>query len=100
MALFKRLSWNALRCCRRQPCQDLCSKIWRRGSRQGSAIFKRVFGHERYAAGKKPRPPCLEASLKCRSCRKGRWAPPVRMLKLTEARSITAYKWVHPDEER
>jgi hypothetical protein len=49
---------------------------------------------------KKPRPPCLEASLKCRSCRKGHWAPPVRMLKLTEARSITAYKWVHPDEER
>jgi hypothetical protein len=35
----------------------------------------------------------LEASLKCRSCRKGRWAPPVRMLKLTEARSITPYKW-------
>jgi hypothetical protein len=29
----------------------------------------------------------------------GRWAPPVRMLKLTEARSLTPYKWVHPDEE-
>ncbi|WP_456627706.1 hypothetical protein [Bradyrhizobium sp. URHC0002] len=42
----------------------------------------------------------LEASLKCRSCRKGRSAPPVRMIKLTEARVITPYKWVHPDEER
>jgi hypothetical protein len=42
----------------------------------------------------------LEASLKCRSCRKGRHAPPVRMIKLTEDREITPYKWVHPDEER
>ena len=42
----------------------------------------------------------LEASLKCRTCRKGRSAPPVRMIKLTEAREITPYKWVHPDEER
>ena len=41
----------------------------------------------------------LEASLKCRSCRKGRHAPPVRMVKLTEAREITSYKWVHPDED-
>jgi len=42
----------------------------------------------------------LEASLKCRSCRKGRHAPPIRMIKLTAAREITPYKWVHPDEER
>jgi hypothetical protein len=42
----------------------------------------------------------LEASLKCRSCRKGRHAPPVRMIKLTERQEITPYKWVHPDEER
>src|SRR6266403_414334 len=42
----------------------------------------------------------LEASLKCRSCRKDRYAPPVRMIKLTEAREITPYLWVHPDEER
>ena len=27
-------------------------------------------------------------------------APPVRMIKLTETRAITPYKWVHPDEER
>ena len=26
----------------------------------------------------------LEAALKCRSCRKGRYAPPVHMIKLTE----------------
>jgi hypothetical protein len=42
----------------------------------------------------------LEASLKCRSCRKGRYAPPVHMIKLTEQQEITPYKWVHPDEER
>jgi hypothetical protein len=42
----------------------------------------------------------LEAALKCRSCRKGRYAPLVHMIKLTETREITPYKWVHPDEER
>jgi hypothetical protein len=42
----------------------------------------------------------LEASLKCRSCKKGRHAPPVRMIKLAKTREITPYKWVHPDEER
>jgi hypothetical protein len=42
----------------------------------------------------------LEAALKCRSCRKGRYAPPVHMIKLTERREITPYPWVHPDEER
>jgi hypothetical protein len=39
------------------------------------------------------------AALKCRSCRKGRYAPPVHMIKLTETREITPYMWVHPDEE-
>jgi hypothetical protein len=42
----------------------------------------------------------LEASLKCRSCRKGRYAPPVHMIKLTEQREISPYKWVHPDGDR
>jgi hypothetical protein len=42
----------------------------------------------------------LEAPLKCRSCRNGRYAPPVHMIKLTETREITPYKWVHPDEEK
>jgi hypothetical protein len=42
----------------------------------------------------------IEASLKCRSCRKGRHAPPVHMIKLTEKREITPYLWVHPDQER
>jgi hypothetical protein len=42
----------------------------------------------------------LEASLKCRSCRKARWTPPVRMIKLTEAREITPCKYVDPDEDR
>jgi hypothetical protein len=42
----------------------------------------------------------LEAALKCRSCRKRRYAPPVHMIKLTETREITPYVWVHQDEER
>jgi len=42
----------------------------------------------------------LEASLKCRSCRKGRHAPPVHMIKLTATQEITPYAWVHPDEDR
>ena len=42
----------------------------------------------------------LEAALKCRSCRKGRYAPPVHMIKLTQQREITRYVWVHPDEDR
>jgi len=40
----------------------------------------------------------LEASLKCCSFRKGRYAPPVHMIKLTD--EITPYQWVHPDQER
>ena len=41
----------------------------------------------------------LEAALKCRSCRKGRYSP-AHMIKLTETREIAPYVWVHPDEER
>jgi hypothetical protein len=41
----------------------------------------------------------LEAALKCRSCKKGRYAPPVHMIKLTQEREITPYMWVHPDED-
>jgi hypothetical protein len=40
----------------------------------------------------------LEAALKCRSCKKGRYAPPVHMIKLTRQREITPYVWVHPDD--
>jgi hypothetical protein len=39
----------------------------------------------------------LEAALKCRSCKKGRYAPPVHMIKLTAEREITPYVWVHPE---
>jgi hypothetical protein len=42
----------------------------------------------------------LEAALKCRSCRTPRYSPRVHMVKLTEARQTTPYKWVHPDEDR
>jgi hypothetical protein len=41
----------------------------------------------------------LEAALKCRSCKKGRYAPPVQVIRLTQ-REIAPYVWVHPDEER
>jgi hypothetical protein len=40
-----------------------------------------------------------EAALKCRSCRKGRYDPPVH-IKLTERQEITPYTWVTPAEER
>jgi hypothetical protein len=47
------------------------------------------------------RPPIRsEASLKCRSFWKGRYAPPVHMIRLTEQRQTVPYVWVHPDEER
>jgi hypothetical protein len=42
----------------------------------------------------------LEAALKCRSCSKGRYGPPVHMIKLTREREITPYVWVHPDDDR
>jgi hypothetical protein len=42
----------------------------------------------------------LEALLKCRSCRKGRCAPRVQIIRLTETQKIAPYKWVHPDEEQ
>jgi hypothetical protein len=42
----------------------------------------------------------IEAALKCRACKKGRSAPPVHMIKLTETREIASYFWVHPGEER
>src|SRR6476646_5792053 len=35
----------------------------------------------------------LEAALKCRSCGTRRYKPPVHMVKLTEAREITPYRW-------
>jgi len=37
--------------------------------------------------------------LKCRSCKKARYAPPVHMIKLTMQREIMAYAGVHPDED-
>jgi hypothetical protein len=42
----------------------------------------------------------LEAALKCRSCGTHRYKPPVHMIKLTQQREITPYKWVHPDDDR
>jgi hypothetical protein len=42
----------------------------------------------------------LEAALKCRSYKKGRYAPPVHLIKLTMEREIAAYVWVHPMMER
>jgi hypothetical protein len=40
----------------------------------------------------------LEDSLKCRSCRRGPYAPPVRMIRLTDTQEISPL--VHPDEDR
>jgi hypothetical protein len=41
----------------------------------------------------------LEAALKCRSGKKGRYAPPVHMIKLTETRQTNPHQWVHPDDD-
>jgi hypothetical protein len=41
----------------------------------------------------------LEAALKCRSCKKGRYAPPVHMINLTQEREIAPYLWTHPDDD-
>jgi hypothetical protein len=41
----------------------------------------------------------LEASLKCRSCRKGRYAPPVYTIRFTAERAVALTKWFHPSEE-
>jgi hypothetical protein len=42
----------------------------------------------------------LEAALKCRSCKKGRYAPSVHLIKLTTEREIAPYVSVHPDDEQ
>jgi hypothetical protein len=64
--------------------------------------FPRVDAHHRPRVHRSQVTPIwkLEAALKFRSCRKGRYAQPGRMIKLTETREITPYVWVHPDEEK
>src|ERR1700687_1689391 len=42
----------------------------------------------------------LEGSFRCRSCGTRRYKPPVHMIKLTEAREITPYGLVHPEDDR
>ncbi len=42
----------------------------------------------------------LEASLRCRSCRKGRYASPVHMIGLRDKQEVAPHRWVRPDEER
>jgi hypothetical protein len=34
----------------------------------------------------------LEAALKCRSCKKGRYAPPVHMIKLTKPLALSSFR--------
>jgi hypothetical protein len=41
----------------------------------------------------------LEAALKFRSCKKGRYAPLVHMIKHTKEREITPYVWSHLDDD-
>jgi hypothetical protein len=42
----------------------------------------------------------LEAALKCRSCKKGRYVRPVHMIELTQEREIAAYAWVPRTRQR
>jgi hypothetical protein len=41
----------------------------------------------------------LEASFKCRSCKRGRYAPRAHMVRLTTERKIRLSTWYHPEEE-
>src|ERR1700676_5426520 len=53
--------------------------------------------HSIASAGRRTHPyGSLRLHLKCRSCRKGRYAPPVHMVRLTEDRETAPYVWVHP----
>src|SRR5712691_11169834 len=42
----------------------------------------------------------LQAALKCGSCKKGRYASLVHMIKLTQEREIAPSVWVHPTMRR
>jgi hypothetical protein len=58
--------------------------------------------HSALSAGRGTRPIWkLEAALKCRSCKKGRYAPPVHMIKLTATREsrLNATLKYAPDED-
>jgi hypothetical protein len=50
---------------------------------------------EIWHAPSKPQPDCQNNPLPV-----GARAPAVPMMKPTEAREITPYRWMHPDEER
>ena len=77
--------------CRRPPTRVLPSLMqWPFRRRVRSPVREGVYSSSGHS------PPAL----KCRSCSKGRYAPPVHMLKLTETREITPYLWGHPGEER
>jgi len=41
----------------------------------------------------------LAAVLKYRVMQKGRYAPPVHMIRLTQKREIAPHAWVHPDDD-
>ena len=41
----------------------------------------------------------LEASFKCRSCRRGRYAPRAYVVRLTTERKISLSTWYRPEEE-
>ena len=72
--------WLEIECCRCQTRASLPLDAMRRA--RNTPIWK------------------LEPSFRCRSYGTRHYKPPVRMIKLTEHREITPYKWVHPDEER
>jgi hypothetical protein len=74
---------------RRLPCRRRAAAI---GARRKPASRSIAFGGRRtHQSG--------NLKLKCRSCRKGRYAPPVHMIRLTEERQTVPYVWVHPDED-
>lgn len=41
----------------------------------------------------------LEASFRCEQCGNIRYRPPVRLIRLTQERSVSRLPWVHPDDD-
>jgi hypothetical protein len=53
---------------------------------------------QKSAPGKAPAEQVLK-DIRRQTCRKGRYAPPVYMIRLTAERAVALTKWFHPSEE-
>jgi hypothetical protein len=86
-----------------QPQRSLNASTAAMAGYKSNAIAARQRPASRFEHVRRPRDTPiwkLEAALKCGSCRTPRYSPRVHMIKLTQQREITPYKWVHPDDDR